>query len=349
MRSRIRMVFLIALLAGTTGCAGTARRDDGSSIFGPRAWNAPPSPPQRAVTLTAGQPDAVIDPAPRRIGISKYFPDLLKKAPKTPQTTVVATKPRLTWFGLRSPKPAVTPTTTYMTDTREHLNRSDNVPTALPVALQVPTDRPASESDRMVKAAGAENVADQAPSRPIDDQANAAPSVPDFGGKPARPGEDEVNPLPPAAEPGTPEAIVNRMPQIPAVDPLSNPPAEPKAPEPASSAVVAASDDQAIKASTPPDDTKPPVEGPKPVEAPKPATSQIVETSKIASPTPPVYASPQSSPPKPTVVVKHAPHVKASPQGAAFSETWKRPCLRRLVRKVCKIGEFADPPTAAPH
>jgi hypothetical protein len=112
MQRRCWILLLMALLAGSSGCASTARRDDGSAIFGPRAWNAPPAPPQRPVTLAADRSAPAADPdappAPRREGLAKYFPHLFKQAPESTTLAEATPKPRPTWFGLRPPNPAST-------------------------------------------------------------------------------------------------------------------------------------------------------------------------------------------------------------------------------------------------
>lgn len=336
MRRRSEILLLIGLLAGASGCAGTARRDDGTSIFGPRAWNTPPAPPQRPVTLTSAS-TTTADPSSRREGLSKYFPGLNKKSASTTGTEVAATKYRPTWFGLRPPKSSGD--LTYMSDPRGQLNRSGPSPTALPVALQVPSDR--ASSDRLVMTTAAETTTDgPAPSAGSSSGDSLASSTvpPDFGGKPSRPGEDEVNPLPPAAEPGTEAAIANRMPQVPLVDPLADASASTTASR-TGSKDDPASDDLAVKASTPEAETTEMAQAAKSTQS----TAQVKETSKVVLPPNGVYPSPQAEPPKPTS------QVKPSPQAQPTAHTWKRPCLRRLVRKVCKMGEFADPPTAAPH
>ncbi len=58
----------------------------------------------------------------------------------------------------------------------------------------------------------------------------------------------------------------------------------------------------------------------------------------------PVLASPQVAP---SSQAKPSAQSAATPTGA--TKTWRRPCFRRLVRRMCKLGEFANPPTAAPH
>jgi hypothetical protein len=88
--------------------------------------------------------------------------------------------------------------------------------------------------------------------------------------------------------------------------------------------------------------------------------STVKPTSQAApSPQSPPKPRPQIKPtgqslPVPTSLSKPSPQATtttASPQsgGTPAATTWQRPCLRRLVRKVCHLGEYADPPTAAPH
>ena len=350
MKRRCWIMISMALLVGSSGCAGTARRDDGSSVFAPRAWNAPTAPPQRAVSLTPDGTLAAADSAAPRFGLSKYFPGLAKNQAETP--TLASAKPRPTWFGLRPAKPAAT--VTYMTDNREHLNRSGPSPTSLPVALQVPSDR--MTADRQVTPTSGETIS-QPPSqaRVSDGDAATKPSEEvvatssrpiDFGGEPSKPGEDDVNPLPPAAETGTPAAVVNRMPPTPSIDPMSSPSAERQA-SISGSDDNSASDDQAIKASAPPVEATSPVAP----DVPKPTSKQAVVTPQVVTPTSKVYASPQGPAPDPAKHVHPTSQAKPSPQSASATDThhWQRPCLRRLVRRVCKMGEFADPPAAAPH
>jgi hypothetical protein len=350
MKRRCWILLSMALLVGSSGCAGTARRDDGSSIFGPRAWNAPTAPPQRTVSMTPDGSVAAADPVAPRFGLSKYFPALTKKEADAP--VLASTKPRPTWFGLRPSKPAAT--VTYMTDTREQLNRSGPLPTSLPVSLQVPSNRVAA--DRQVTPTSgetispaptqAQNTDGDAATKPSEEVVATSSRPIDFGGEPSKPGEDEVNPLPPAAETGTPATVVNRMPPTPSIDPLSSPSTD----RPASSSGSddkSASDDQTIKASTPPVETTSPVAP----EPPKQPTTQVVTAPQVVTPTSTVYASPQGPPPKPTSQIIPSSQAKPSPQGASATDTnhWQRPCLRRLFRRVCKMGEFASPPTAAPH
>jgi len=353
-KNRWFLLVLVALVAGASGCASTTRREDGSSIFGPRAWANPPAPPQRQVTLTAAStPSAETNGASPREGLSKYFPGLIRKNPGTEAANIAATpRYRPTWFGLRSAKPArPAETTTYVSDAREQLNRAVASPSYLPVALQVPTGRAAS--DNQVTPTGAEAVygggttasTDSAPAlsvnAPIIESAGSNVSVTYLGGKPSSPGTEEASSLPSSAEPTAPTITVGRMPEVPAVDPLMD---------------RAATE----KATTNSEEQEPKPASPSP-EAVKP-TAPISETAQVApAQSPTVYASPQSAPVRPTAHVHLSPQVKPSPQVQPTSQvkpspqsettakTWKRPCLRRMVRKMWKLGEFADPPTAAPH
>ena len=250
---------------------------------------------------------------------------------------------RPTWFGLR-PKPAQV----YTTDARAGVNRyNGSEPSTLPVALQVPTDTAVTPTN-------AETIRTDVP---------ATAPVPDFGGKPSKPGEDEVNPLPPAAEPGTPAAIANRMPEVPAVDPLAAPKVETPEPSAANPAVKAAAvvaptaDDKTVQVNSSSSDASRPAGLP---EATMPASYGVaqVDTKTITTghhhkATSAVMATPQSDPKPPVTPTSQA---KPSEQSETCTEKnccegqgWKRPCLRRLVRRVCKMGEFASPPTAAPH
>ena len=336
MRRRCGLLLLTGLCVWSAGCAGTARREDGSPIYGPRAWAEPPAPAQRVVALTAVRSGVVADPsAPKPEGLARYFPGLRRGSSEAPK---VAARYRPTWFGLRpSSSPPATPaslgTQTYVTDARQQLNRSAPEPTVLPVALQVPSER--ASSDRRVTPTTAEGPPDDQPLPPnwaIDrmvrpTSGSASPATPapslDLGGKPAAPGEDEVNPLPPATEPAPGQVAEGTAgtPPVPSVEPpAARPVAEPSA-------------------STPP-----------PAEASPASNSPTTQATQATSPAPVkptsarVLASPQGEAPEPTLMVGPSPQA-----GAPTAKTWKRPCFRRLVRKVGKLGEYANPPTAAPH
>ena len=334
MKRRCGLLFLLALWAGTSGCATSARRSDGTPIFGSSAWNQAPAPPQAVMASSGSGPGVATGTASKSEGLARYFPGLKRVATEPPK---VAARHRPTWFGLRPNKGAGTQT--YMTDARAGLNQGVPEPTALPVALQVPTDR-------AVTPANAEAVQPDPPARSSANDAGSSPppgrdspssDIPDFGGKPSAPGEDEVNPLPPAAEPGPPAAAVERTPQLPMVDPRDRPSVDPTNPT-----AGPPSDEKAVQAANQPADPLEPTSG-----SAQP-TTQVAKPIEIQAPPKPVLASPQSAPPKPSSQVTPTSQVKPSPQSET-THAWKRPCLRRLIRKVCKLGEYANPPTAAPH
>jgi hypothetical protein len=220
-----------------------------------------------------------------------------------------------------------------MTDAREHLNRSGPMPTALPVALQVPTER--GSADGQVTTTAAETPA-------IRPQAESS-SAPDLSseGKPTSTVE--------LAEPKEAVAAVEperSTPPIPAVDPEATKEAS-RSPE--TSPVEPAPDEEAVLASLA--EAKTPPAPPKADTPPKP-TNQVAETIAKAGPVAAIYPSAQGAEPAHTHHIHTTSKVKPTPQASAVADeakTWRRPCLRRLVRRVWKIGEFANPPTAAPH
>lgn len=73
--------------------------------------------------------------------------------------------------------------------------------------------------------------------------------------------------------------------------------------------------------------------------------SIAVRGSYQAPQPPPVLASPQVAP-SPQAKPSAQDHATVAP---ATAQTWRRPCLRRLVRRMFSLGEFANPPTAKPH
>jgi hypothetical protein len=270
-----------------------------------------------------------------------------------------------------------------MTDARAGLNNpaTASEPSTLPVALQVPAPQPSS--DRAVKPANVEQ-----PINPTPENSQSV-AIPDFGGQPSKPGEDDVNPLPPAIEPSNPStAVASRMPDVPDVDPQekkgSSKPSEAAmvadSPTPAPMTPptpTAPNDGQAQKAITRPPSANIPPGLPEPTVpasyVPGLVASETVGFHKLTQNK--VLASPQT-PPKPSPQVAPSPQARPSPQVKPTSQavptslskpspqaspsaqscestptatTWQRPCLRRLVRKVCCLGEYANPPTAAPH
>ncbi len=319
------------------------------------------APPQRQVVVPPERVDVVAQStAPAPIGLSKYFPTLRRNQTEAPK---VASTGRFTWFGLR---PKAGGTQVYTTDARVALNRPSPEPTALPVALQVPSD-PA-----VTPTGGEAELPPESPSKPTasptasttpvgaDPLAEAPAQVPDFGGTPSKPGEDEVNPLPPAAEPASPVVaappVVNRMPALPAIDPRERPQLaspQPVQPSPAFDAAPEPNfgktgDQQAVKAVPQPADPN------KPAEAPVPAMYSTHHHSAKAQKT--VFASPQVAP---TPQAQPSPQAKPTPQGLASPQSceettcqyhkWKKPCFCKLFRKMFKQGEYATPPVTMAH
>jgi hypothetical protein len=323
-----------------------------------------PAPPQHQVAVPPERTDVFAQSTTTSspVGLSKYFPGLRRNPADSPRFAATS---RFSWFGLR-PKGN---TQVYETDARVALNRPTPEPTALPVALQVPTDR-------AVRPTSAETILPASPMQPSASPANPSQpggsdplavgpaQVPDFGGTPSKPGEDEVNPLPPAAEPGTPAAVAYRMPELPAIDPrerpqLANPqPSEPNpAPNPAPEPVFGqTADNKAVKAITRPTD---PFQASGSSEAMLPASYSTHHHSEKAQKTT-VYASPQGAPsPTPTPPAKPAPQAKPTSPGLASPQSceettcqyhkWKKPCFCRLFRKIFKQGEYATPPVTMAH
>ena len=336
---RFPLVFLAALVAGSAGCASTARRDDGSPVFGHRAWNEAPAPPQRQATFPVARADQTVEPAAPRQGLARYFPGLTRT--QAEPTRVAASRTAPTWFGLRKPRPELAPMSrTYMTDAREHLDRSGPMPSVLPVALQVPT-QPAS-ADRQVKMTAGESPAASsssgASSAASDNASKAKPTVAVDLAEPTNPIASSV-----AVEPERP------MPPIPAVDPLDRPETAEGADRSEVSSVEPAPDDEAVLASRAEAGTT--LASAEAETSPKP-TNQLAETSAKTGSVAVVLPSPQGAEPAHTHHIHTTLKVKPTPQasaGAGEAKAWRRPCLRRLVRRVGRLGEFADPPTAAPH
>jgi hypothetical protein len=383
MRKRCGLLLLVSFATGLTGCAAT-RMGDGTPTYGPQAWSQAPAPPQRSIASTAptAQPSPFAEPEQKPVGLARYFPGLQK--PQNPQPTKVVARYRPTWFGLRPNPDLARPAqpTTYMTDARAGLTQPlySSEPTSLPVAIQIPI--PASSSDEAVKPANAEQPSDTKPATPSAKPAPSSDSsatIPDFGDTPRIPGESDVNPLPPAIGSviPTPSGVTNRIPEVPAVDPQPAP--KLGTPEAASISLASPSptapnDEKAAKAVTP---SLPP-------DLPEPTVPASYTTALVASEAVgfkklsdcKIFASPQSVPaPAPTPQSSPRPVAKSTPQAVPKAKpvptsltkpsaqaapsaqspakptetTWQRPCLRRLIRRCCQLGEFADPPTAAPH
>ena len=339
MKRRCALILMLALAAGTTGCATSTRRPDGSQMFGTNAWDQAPAPPQSVLAPTNSRPVSAAEstPKPKPEGLARYFPGLQRNSTETPR---VAARYRPTWFGLRPNK--VVETQTYMTDARAGLGHPGPEPTSLPVALQVPTDRAVTPTN--AESARPE-PSSNSPAKEVASSKSTLPDplasgLPDFGGKPSGPGEDEVNPLPPAAEPGTPAAVAGRMPELPAVDPRERPRMDPPKSEEGSS-----SDEKAVKATVPPADpleptsysTQPTNQTAKPIEVPTPSTTVLA--SPQSAPREHVHKSKAKSPARPSPQVTPTSQVKPTPQSEA-THAWKRPCvLKRLIHKSCKPGE----------
>ena len=391
---------VLSFVAGLSGCAATSRMDGGPSL-GSQAWNQAPAPPQRTVANTspAAVPveDDVFHAAQKPAGLAKYFPGLQRPPAESPK---VLARYRPTWFGLRpSSTPAAPPApTNYMTDARAGLNQPILDPATLPVALQVPS--PKGATDAAVNPAGAEEPivgpakATESGSTADSTSAKPASELPVLGSGPMKPVSEDVNPLPTANEPGSqPVAVVNQMPDVPAVNPqdsakpansetvpsLAQTPAgstadAPKAPDPLADA-------KAVKAVTNPINPTLPPGLPEPTvpasyasivvaqqavgfkkhsiervyassqSVPRPTAQSVPRPTAQSIPRPIIKPTAQSQP-VPTSLSRPSPQATPSAQSGATSAsetTWQRPCLRRLVRKVCKLGEYADPPTAAPH
>jgi len=336
---RTGWIGLLALVVGGSGCAGTAKRDDGGLMFKPRAWSAAPAPEQVEVaSKPSGRADtAAFAPKGEQQGLTRYFPGLRKGSP---ESTKVTSTYRPSWFGLRKVKPQAQ---VYTTDARAglYLGRGPADPPFLPVALRVPTD--ASITTTAAKS-------DVTPSAGMPDPVAAGLRKPtDEGMNPASAARTE------AAKP------VNPMPDVPAINPrpssnespAPSPAAEPEQAEAAASDVAGDEGDAktAQAAATPADPARslglP--EPTLPVSYVRRETMSApghghAHTHTHAATAGPVLASPQVAP---TSKVGGAPPSAVGATPAA--KKWQRPCLRRLVRKTWKLGESACPPTAKPH
>jgi hypothetical protein len=284
------------------------------------------------------------------MGLSKYFPGLRRDPAETPNVTS-ASRPAWSWFARRP-----TPTQVYMTDARSGLNQGMAEASALPVSLQVPSSR---ASDSAVTPANGERLTQSsdpiAPTTSSDPEKSAArpdgpPLLTDFVENPPRQGNLESNPLPPAdrAEPDPTTAAVNRMPEIPPVDPRERPRLSSTA-GPAASTVPGdrstagqKSDNQAMKA-------VPATPGSAVLsDAPEPTlTAFFRKMGSTVRGTPhyhptTVLASPQSLP-SPQVVLKQkprpSPQVAPSPQvkpSAQVIETCHDCVCENCGAKICK-------------
>ncbi len=290
----------------------------------------------------------------------------------SPKSNAVAGTTRPSWFGFRKPRA----TQTYMTDARSSSLRSTVEPSPLPVALQLPTNRLA---DKAVTPTSAD-VSDSEPNK-VDAGAKPVPSNPDSSSAEASPlsttepqlaippidaQDPKTKPGPEAQPSGSSDVVHDQPSETPAVDPrerprmaanspttLSVPDSNPVAEnaDPAEPVASKPTESNPVEPSTARKEVKVALTGGDPSnslglpQATVPTSyirheSVAVRGSYQAPQPPPVLASPQ--------VVATPQSQKAAPTGEA-KKTWRRPCLRRLIRRVGKLGEFANPPTALPH
>ncbi len=372
---RYGIVALLAFWVGGTGCAGPARRDMFSKSR-PDAFAEAPAPPQVTIASPTVRPDGrvVATAAGSRSdaqGLSKYFPSF-RRAPTEP--VKVASTSRPTWFGLRKPKISQV----YTTDARVDLNRKPFEPSMLPVALQVPTDHSVTPTS----AEGSTPVVDPAPAPPSSVKPRPVaetPPSPAEAEAPKAPAVEVAELAPASPVAGAPTPGGQGMPDVPPVDPRERPrmgpaggvnpdappatapnPVEAKAdrePAEARKETVAnrKGDEKAVQAAPPAATAANSLGLP---EVTLPAAYFRHETMAVrGSSHGPVLASPQIQPTsqakptpqaRPTSQAKPTPRAQASPQ-SGIKATKQRPCLRRMVRKKFKLGEFASPPTAQPH
>lgn len=357
MMRRCWILGALALWVGGSGCTTTARRTDGPMPLSSRIWGESPvpAPPQRQVSLPPEREESPTG-STASTGLSKYFPGL-RRNPVDPLNVAGASRPARFSFARRSKGTQV-----YTTDARSGLNPGMAGASMLPVAIQVPSDR---ASDAAVTPARAEQVAtptDLNTPAPAPDpeksvaKAEAPPILADTAGNPPGAGAEESHSLPPAevpeARPAGP-AVVNRMPELPAVDPrerprLSSPAVYGASTNPQGPPITGQkSDDQATKAfpATPESSDLPILT----------ALCRKVRGTAHNHPTA-VLASPQSLPaphPQPTQQVAPSP----SPQFLETSHTCvcencgakigKKPCLLKRMGKAIfhcdKVG------ASAPH
>ena len=191
--------------------------------------------------------------------------------------------------------------------------------------------------------------------KPLDSLASDAPaqSVAEVSPPPADEAPDE-----PSSKP-EPKATT----ETPLVDPRERPRMAANPPAPA--ATTGADEpksigDEPMMRSSPPPPTPAPAQPAPDARAIKAAPSAADPDNSLGLPAatmPASYTQHNSiavrgsyqAPPGPVLA---SPQVGPSPQSAAqptAAKTWKRPCLRRLIRRMCKLGEYANPPTAQPH
>jgi len=341
---RFWIVGLLALWASGVGCSGVARRGEPFPGYRPGVMPPAPAPPQARQVLppperTAAAGSGLAD-ADRGPGLSKFFPGI--KKPTAEPVALASTGRPNSWFGLRKAKPSQV----YATDARVWLDRGSEEPALLPVALQVPT------SDRAVLPTSAEVVAPTPSAPPVNPTLAEGAKAADTLELPA-PAAPEPLLNVPAAPMAAKAADVTAPPVVDPTEatragagapaPRERPRLESPPDAPAASAekkptptVPATPDDQPVKSA-------PPIDPTKALTLPDPTLPASYSTATGQSGVAatmhhvgPVHASPQVSPTAQSTV-------------PAPAKKWKRPCLRRAVRKVWKLGEYANPPTAAPH
>ncbi len=374
---RCWIVGVLALWAPGLGCSSLTKRGDGFPGYRPGVMPAASAPAQSQVLLpperTVG---ATASTGPDRDGqgLSRYFPNLKKP---TPGPVAVATTGRPSRFGLRKGRTGQV----YTTDARVQLGRGGEVPIPLPVALQVPT------ADRAVTPTSGDVAAPTPPLPPIDPTADefdpaslpapaASTSTSDPSPAPAPaadPAPKTTGPLldvegPRVAAPEPAQAVAAPSPNpTEATRTVADEPAQPAQAEPALSppetrerprletmaAVQVVAPREAVPSPTVP---KTPDD-----QAESKAAAPIDPTKALTLPDPSMPTSYSATTDGSTVAAKlhreshvHpsaqvAPTAQSVAKPAAPAKTWKRPCLRRAVRKVWKLGEYATPPTAAPH
>ncbi len=359
---------VFALCVGATGCASSAHRET-NGLMSSRAMsriNGRTAPKQIQVSLPPEQPDlfAAVAPKTDQRRLSQYFPGLgrpagnkaevvkagqgaaMTKSVDPTESKVAASTHRPAWFGFRKPRGVQT----YLTDARSASSRSLVEPSFLPVALQLPQNRVA---DSAVTPTNVELPASQ-PDVPNTDAASSSPTEPQLADKPVEARNAEATtPKENTAEPA---------PEVPTVDPRERP----RLPATVADSTGTARDDQPEPKAT---ESAQPSESELAERPPRTDSRAVKATPTAADPEnslglppatlPASYTSRQSiavrgttqSPQPPPVLA--SPQVEASPQSSVVptraTKTWRRPCLRRLVRRMCNLGEFANPPTAKPH
>ncbi len=361
MMRRCWIVGTLALWAAASGCTGTAMRNGTSMASRQRAWADAPAPPQRQVMLPSGSDDAKVA-AGSPAGLSKYFPGLSRSGADAPG--VVATKTRPSRFGFAR---RAKPNQIYTTDARAGLDGGMVEASALPVAIQLPTE---NLSDRAVTPTHAEApLAQSEPPKP-EGPADAQSSSPELGVADA-----ETSPTVPV--------VANRMPGVPAANPVG-----------VASSASSVTPSKAIEPEKEPTGSpQPDAETAKAAPAPAPAaapvcpaptpdrseptilTSFFRRKASASRPVPHVHAttaltSPQSglpqagttpqakrSPPVQSASqVQPTPQVKPSSQaaGSCVAETsgaqgCQHCCLRSMVGKLCRLIKHKSGASTAGH